>query len=330
MPKRLVFELHSEGSTLARPIDQIRSEMLSLHGKMAIITGATSGLGYETVRSLLSFGAHAVLGVRDMEKGERIASKLRYEHPSVTVTPLHLDLASLSSIKDFAAQYESSFERLDILINNAGIGADDDTLTDDGFPRIMGVNHLGHFALTGALIAKLLDTPRARIVTMTSQVYKNSSIKLDGITKTNVNGYGASKLANLLFTLELQKRLTSVGSRTLSLAAHPGASRTEGVEQMLGNSTNPVFRLFFGFFVRNVMQSAEAGALNLLHAAADPDATGGDLYGPSGFLAIRGDPVSSRPSLDASTKKLASDLWERSANLTGVTYETLSEGTVAN
>ncbi len=299
--------------------------MLSLYGKVAIVTGATSGLGYETARGLLSFGMHAVLGVRDLERGERIASKLRYEYPSASVTPLYLDLASLASIKEFSAGFQSSFDRLDLLINNAGIGDRDEELTQDGFPRIMGVNHLGHFALTGALITKLIETASARIVTMTSQVYKNSTIDLDGITTKNVNGYGSSKLANLLFSLELQRRLSAVGSHTLSVAAHPGASRTEGVEHMLEQSTNPALKLFFGLFVRHVMQSAEAGALNPLHAASDPDAKGGELYGPDGFLAIRGHPVASRPSVNASTIKLAADLWERSAKLTGVTYEVLSE-----
>ncbi|MEM1194703.1 MAG: oxidoreductase [Pseudomonadota bacterium] len=302
-----------------------KDDIPALDGKTAIVTGATSGLGFETARSLALAGAHVVLGVRDEGKGRRSISQIQASNPSARVTTLPLDLTSLASIERFSQAFQSAFGKLHILINNAGVGSADEDLTQDGFPRIMGVNHLAHFALTGSLIHRLLAIQHARIVTVTSQVYKNSSIDLNGLRTPNANSYGSSKLANLLFSFELQRRLSKLSTTVISLAAHPGAGRTEGVEQLLRQSSNPLFKIAFGFFVRRVMQSAEMGALNALRAATDPKATGGELYGPNGFLSLRGHPEASFPNLDKRLREMARELWRRSLDLTAVRYEALNK-----
>lgn len=302
-------------------MDWTTENIPSLEGKIAIVTGANSGLGLEITRVLALKGAEVILAVRNMEKGRRALERLIDLLPNAKLTTMHMDLGSIDSIKGFYSNFKDKYNRLDLLINNAGLGdADDSTKkTKDGFGWVMGINHMGHYVLTLLCLELLLLTPNSRVVTMTSGVYKNSNLNPDTFYFDNKGMYGPSKLANLLFALELQRRLSSLGTTVKSLAAHPGASRTEGVVQLLQKNNNPFFKLLFGFFVNKVMQSKEMGALGALRAATDHTAEGGQLYGPGGLLSIRGYPKVNRITGKAKSAKLAKLLWERTGDLTGYT-----------
>ena len=287
-------------------------------GRTAVITGANTGLGYETAGALAAKGAHVVLAVRNLDKGAAAAELIGRRYPGAQVSVQQLDLTSLESVRAAAGALRDAHDHIDLLINNAGVMWTPKDTTKDGFELQFGTNHLGHFAFTGLLLDRLLPTPGSRIVTVSSMGHRiRADIHFDDLqwerSYNRVAAYGQAKLANLLFTYELQRRL--VGQHTTALAAHPGGSNTE-----LGRNVPAPLLPVFNLLVPIIGQSAEMGALPTLRAATDPAAIGGQYYGPDGFGETRGYPevvASSRKSHDAD---LARRLWTVSEELTGVTY----------
>ncbi len=287
-------------------------------GRVAVITGANTGLGYETAAALAAKGAHVVLAVRNLEKGKDAAALIAKRSPGADVALQELDLTSLESIHAAADQLRSDHDHIDLLINNAGVMWTPKSTTQDGFELQFGTNHLGHFALTGLLLDRLLPVAGSRVVTVSSLGHRiRADIHFDDLqwerSYSRVGAYGQSKLANLLFTYELQRRLAPHGT-TIATAAHPGGSRTEltrNLPPLLARVTAVVEPLF---------QAADMGALPTLRAATDPGVLGGQYYGPDGFAEQRGYPKvvsSSAKSHDAEAQKR---LWAVSEELTGVVY----------
>lgn len=287
-------------------------------GRVIVVTGSNTGLGLATAQALAGAGAEVVMAVRDLDKGEAAMAKILEAHPTAAVHLQSLDLASLGSVRTAADEILERHDRLDVLINNAGVMYTEWQTTSDGFEFQMGVNHLGHFALTLTLLDRLMATADSRVVNVSSVGHKFKS-KLDPTTMMSgksydrIAAYGRSKLANLLFTYELQRRLAATGSTTAALVAHPGISRTE-----LGrNAPRSVqfMERFGGYF----LQSAEDGALPQLRAATDHAAVGGQYYGPDGFMEGRGDPVVVSSSARSHDENLQTSLWAESERLTATT-----------
>lgn len=298
-------------------------DLPDLTGKVAIVTGANSGIGFEAARELARKGAATVLACRSVERGQRALDALRAALPAADAVLMELDLASLDSIGRFAGAFRERHERLDILANNAGIMAVPYARTADGFESQMGVNHLGHFALTGQLIDLIAATPGARVVNVSSLAHRNVSMDFGNLLYENggyspMRAYGRSKLANLLFTHELQRRFDAAGVDTLALGAHPGFSETGLAVHLRRGWQAPVMLL-----IALLSQSAARGALPTLRAAADADARGGQFYGPRGFMGIRGLPVAVEPNAAARDEAVARRLWDASERLTGVGYARL-------
>jgi NAD(P)-dependent dehydrogenase (short-subunit alcohol dehydrogenase family) len=287
-------------------------------GRVAVITGANTGLGYETAAALAAKGAHVVLAVRNLDKGKDAAALISKRNPGTDVALQELDLTSLESIRAAADQLRSDHDRIDLLINNAGVMWTPKSTTKDGFELQFGTNHLGHFAFTGLLLDRLLPVAGSRVVTVSSIGHRiRAAIHFDDLqwerNYSRVGAYGQSKLANLLFTYELQRRLAPSGT-TIAVAAHPGGSRTEltrNLPPLLARVTPLIEPLF---------QGADMGALPTLRAATDPGVVGGQYYGPDGFGEQRGYPkvvASSSKSHDVEVQKR---LWAVSEELTGVVY----------
>ncbi|MGW0815856.1 SDR family NAD(P)-dependent oxidoreductase [Streptomyces viridiviolaceus] len=290
------------------------ADMSDQAGRTAIVTGANTGLGYEAATALAAKGAHVVLAVRNFQKGKAAAGLIARAHPGASVAIQELDLASLDSIRAAADELKSKHDTIDLLINNAGVMTRSKSTTKDGFELQFGTNHLGHFAFTGLLVDRVLAAPGSRIVTVSSpgHRYPRSGIRFDDLqwerSYRPLDAYGQSKLANLMFTYELQRRLQDTD--TMAVAAHPGGSKT----QMVSNSPGLV-RLMGPLF-----QSAEMGALPTLRAATDPGVLGGQYYGPGGLAEQRGYPkvvTSSATSHDVAAQRR---LWAISEELTGVTF----------
>jgi NAD(P)-dependent dehydrogenase (short-subunit alcohol dehydrogenase family) len=283
-------------------------------GRVAIVTGANTGLGFETARMLAGRGAAVVLAVRDIHKGKRAAARIPGD-----VTVQELDLSSLDSVRGAAAELRAAHSRIDLLINNAGVMYTPKQSTTDGFELQFGTNHLGHFALTGLLLDRLLTVPDSRVVSVSSTGHRiRAAIHFDDLqwerSYSRVAAYGQSKLANLMFTYELQRRLAHHGS-TIAVAAHPGISSTE-----LSRNVPPAVRVPLTWVAPLILQTAEMGALPTARAATDPAVVGGQYYGPGNRGEIRGYPkvVSSSPdSHDEATQRR---LWAVSEELTGVTF----------
>jgi NAD(P)-dependent dehydrogenase (short-subunit alcohol dehydrogenase family) len=301
-------------------------------GRVAVITGANTGLGFDTARLLAEHGATVVLAVRNLDKGKEAAARIAA--PEVSVQ--QLDLTSLDSIRTAAAELRAAHPRIDLLVNNAGVMYTPKQATKDGFELQFGTNHLGHFALTGLLLDALLPVPGSRVVTLSSVGHRiRARIHFDDLQSersySRVEAYGQSKLANLMFTYELQRRLaaanaqtanartasaqTGTPAETIAVAAHPGVADTD-----LMRNVPAVFRVLTPVVMPLISQSAAMGALPTLRAATDPDVHGGEYYGPDGFRETRGAPKaveSSAASHDAETQRR---LWEASEKLTGVTF----------
>jgi NAD(P)-dependent dehydrogenase (short-subunit alcohol dehydrogenase family) len=287
-------------------------------GRTAIITGANTGLGYETAVALAGQGARVVLAVRNLDKGKQAATRIAEAHRGATVELQELDLTSLASIRAAAEQLRADHDRIDLLINNAGVMWTPKSTTADGFELQFGTNHLGHFALTGLLLDRLLPVPGSRVVTVSSIGHRlRAAIHFDDLqwerSYNRVSAYGQSKLANLLFTYELQRRLAPRGT-TAALAAHPGGSRTELTRNVprLVAAVNAVLEPLY--------QGADRGALPTLRAATDPGVHGGQYYGPGGIGELRGYPKVVPSSDQSHDVKLQRRLWEVSEDLTGVVY----------
>jgi NAD(P)-dependent dehydrogenase (short-subunit alcohol dehydrogenase family) len=285
-------------------------------GRVAVITGANTGLGYETALALAEHGAHIVLAVRNLDKGKDAAKLIGRRSPGRSVALQELDLTSLDSIRAAANQLRSDYDRIDLLINNAGVMFTPEATTKDGFELQFGTNHLGHFALTGLLLDRLLAVPGSRVVTVSSTAHLTGRIRFDDLKWQHdysaVGAYAQSKLANLLFTYELQRRLTDTD--TIAAAAHPGVSKTE-----LDRNTSAWLRLVTntsGLFA----QTAAMGALPTLRAATDPAVLGGQYFGPGGFGHVRGYPTTARSNGRSHDAHVQQRLWAVSEELTGVRY----------
>ena len=287
--------------------------------RTAVVTGANSGIGFEAAAVLVQRGAVTVLACRDTGKAERAAARLSATAPQAKVSVVRLDLASLDSVRAAAEQIRASHERLDLLINNAGLMMPPRGTTADGFELQFGTNHLGHFALTGLLLDRLLTVPGSRVVTVSSNGHRAGRINFADLQSERrygrMSAYAQSKLANLMFTYELERRLRAAGAATIALAAHPGSAGTDlvrhfpGVMQTVYSRAGGVFK-----------QSAAMGALPTLRAATDPAARGGEYYGPGGLAQFKGYPVRVSPAGRSPDQSAQRRLWAESEQLTGVTY----------
>ncbi len=284
-------------------------------GRLAVVTGANTGLGFETARVLAARGASVVLAVRDVEKGKRAAAAIAGAAPGADVMVQHLDLASLDSIRAAAAELRAQHPRIDVLINNAGVMFPPRQATRDGFELQFGTNHLGHFALTGLLLEQMLPVPGSRVVTVSSLAHRiGARINFGDLQSersySRVAAYSQSKLANLMFTYELARRLSGAGT-TIAVAAHPGLADTE-LTRYTPAATAVLARL--------ISQKAAMGALPVLRAATDPGVLGGQYYGPGRFFGARGYPKLAHSSRRSHDTAIQRRLWAVSEELTGVTF----------
>jgi NAD(P)-dependent dehydrogenase (short-subunit alcohol dehydrogenase family) len=293
-------------------------------GRVAVVTGASAGLGLETARVLAGRGATVVLACRDLVKAGRAAGRIRAgaRQPAPDIRVVHLDLASLASVRAAAGEIRATFPRLDLLINNAGVMAVPYQRTEDGLELTFATNHLGHFALTGLLLDRLSAAPASRVVTVSSRGHTSGEMNFDDLQGERGYrpgpAYWQSKLANLLFTYELQRRLAAAGAGPIALAAHPGVVLTElwrTSSRLERAAISPRLRLINSW----IAQGVEMGALPTLRAAADPAARGGEYYGPE-RRHDTGYPVRVESSARSHDEADQHRLWEVSERLTGVSY----------
>lgn len=296
----------------------------NLAGKVMIVTGGNSGLGFETVKAFAMSNAEVILACRDLEKGKKAKKRIITQYPDSKITIMQLDLADQSSVKAFAYNVKESHSKIDVLVNNAGIMMTPYFKTKDGFEGQFGTNHLGHFALTGHLLKELLNAPGSRIVNVSSLAHRRGEMDFDNLQFENgkdfgrIKAYGRSKLANLLFTYELQRKLETYNKDTIAVAAHPGIALTNLASGVLINSflftlLSPIMRLF--------LQSAAKGALPQIRAAVDPKVLGGQYYGPNGSGEKKGYPIQVQSNEASKNIVDSSKLWEYSQNATDVTYD---------
>jgi NAD(P)-dependent dehydrogenase (short-subunit alcohol dehydrogenase family) len=294
-------------------------------GRTVVITGASAGVGRQAAIVLAAAGATVVLACRDVAKGAAARDHIRAMAPTARVSVVALDLASLASVREAAKQITKEHDRIDVLINNAGVMWSPRSTTVDGFELQFGTNHLGHFALTGLLLERLLPVDGSRIVTVASPAHRQGRIDFDDLQSERryrrSAAYAQSKLANLLFTYELQRRLAAAGATTVALAAHPGGARTE-----LNRHMPFLFRGASWGLARPITHPVEIGALSILHAAVDSEVQGGEYYGPDGWFEFKGHPTrleSTPRSHDAAVQRR---LWDVSEQLTDVRYDALAKG----
>ena len=290
-------------------------------GRIAIVTGSNSGIGYEAALELGRAGATVVLAVRDPKRGEEAAGRIRTEAAKANVEVMTLDLASLSSVRAFAEAFKGKYDALHLLVNNAGVMMPPKSKTADGFELQFGTNHIGHFALTGLLLDRLLGTDGSRVVNVASMAHNWGVIDFEDLQwerkrYKKAKSYGQSKLANLLFTYELQRRLEAAGAHTVAVAAHPGWTATN-LQRSTGlfRAMNPIFAM-----------KAWQGALPTLRAATDGDVQGGDYFGPGGFMEMRGYPKRVKSNSASQDQAVAARLWDVSEELSGVRFDRLQAG----
>ena len=293
-----------------------RADIPTQAGRTFFITGANTGIGFEAARILAACGARVLLGCRSPERGEAACERIRAGVQDADVKLVGLDLGDLASVKDAASEV-SEEARLDGLINNAGVAPTQRTLTQDGFEANFGVNHLGHFALTGRLLAKLEAQAGARVVSVASSVHKRGTIAWNDLhaqkAYSGLGRYAMSKLANLLFTFELDRRLRASGGRSIALACHPGGVWTE-LGRDLPNALQSIVRPF----AMPILNTPAQGALGTVRAATDEAARGGDYFGPRGLFEVAGAPILRQVSAQAKREADARRLWDISVQLTGV------------
>jgi protochlorophyllide reductase len=296
-------------------------EMPDQTGRVVIITGANSGLGYESAIALARKGACVVMACRHIEKAQRARQDLLNSVPNSKVDILPLDLCSLESVRTFAESFNLIYDRLDILINNAGVMWMDYGKTKDGFELQLGTNHLGHFALTGLLLPKLLQTPRSRIVTVSSSGYFSGRIDFNDLHSerhyNRINAYAQSKLANILFALELQRKLHTAHSDTMSVVTHPGYTFTNLQINGGSKAQKPALK----FLSPILGMTASVGATYQLYAATAPEVSGGTYYGPKWL--VRGQVARVALNARATDSAVADRLWQVSEQLTGVHYNVM-------
>lgn len=285
-------------------------------GKTVIVTGANSGLGFATASALAGAGAHVVLACRSAERGKSAVSRLLQKHPKASVELMSLDLGDLASVRTFAAAVTAKFSALHVLVNNAGIMFPPFTKTLDGFESQFGVNHLGHFALTAQLVELLAKTPGSRVVNVSSLAHKMGGLDLDDVnferrSYGKLQSYGQSKLANLLFTFEMQRRIAAAELDIEVMAVHPGWTNTNLQDDTAWIRVfNPLFAM-----------PPEQGSLPSVYAAVAPEARGGAYYGPDGWFELRGYPDEAATTKAARDLDSARRLWELSELLTGVPFD---------
>lgn len=290
-------------------------------GRLAVITGSNTGLGFDTARVLAAHGAQVVMACRDTAKADAAAAKIRSLTPGAQVGVQKLDLGSLASVRAGAAEIAAAHPRIDLLINNAGVMYPPKSTTADGFEMQFGTNHLGHFALTGLLLPNLLDVDGSRVVVVASIAHKmQAKIDFDDLQwerrpYSRVASYGQSKLANLMFAYDLQRRLAAAGSKTIAVAAHPGVAATELTRHIPGAGLPGV-----NWLSGRLLNTAEMGALPTLRAATDKAVQGGQYWGPDGFREMRGYPVLATSSRQSQDVAIQQRLWQVSQDLTGVTF----------
>ena len=291
------------------------SDIPDKKGKVAVVTGASSGIGYETARVLANKNASVIIAVRNLEKGQAALDKIKTDYQDADARVMELDLADLKSVHTFVENFKKIYSRLDILINNAGVMMPPYSKTIDGFELQFGTNHLGHFVLSGLLLDVIKNTPGSRIVNVSSGAHNYGELNFEDLNWENrpykkMRSYGDSKIANLYFTYELQRRLDRQNVDVLVTAAHPGWTATE-LQRHAGlfNFLNPFFS-----------QGIDMGALPTLYAAVAPDVKGGDYFGPSGWREIKGYPKQVESNALSHDQEIASRLWDVSEKRTGFTY----------
>ncbi len=293
-----------------------------MSGKIIIVTGANCGLGFEATRYLALKNAKVIMAVRSLDKGNDSKKTILEEYPKAKLDVMLLDLADLKSVNDFAINFKKKYKKLDVLMNNAGVMMCPYSKTKDGFEMQFGINHLGHFALTGLLLDVLKKTKNSRIVNVSSIAHRFGKMDFSNLMfeKGNYNSiksYGRSKLANLLFTYELQRKLEKNKLDIIAVAAHPGSS-----------STNLTRHIETGFFIKHIKplvmslysQTARIGTLPQVRAAVDKNVKGGDYFGPKGFMETKGYPIKVKSNKRSHSLEDAKKLWEISEKLTNVKY----------
>lgn len=285
-------------------------------GKVVIVTGSSSGIGYEAARVLANKQATVIIAVRNLDKGNKALEKILGQNKDASVKVMELDLADLASVKNFAQEFKKNYSHLDLLINNAGVMIPPYSKTTDGFELQFGTNHLGHFALTAQLLEVLVNTKGARIVNVSSSAHKFGNINFDDLTweKRQYSPwkvYGDSKIANLYFTSELNKKLKENNLDILTTAAHPGWTATE-----LQRHTS-MTEFLNGFLAMDITK----GALPTLRAAIEADLKGGEFFGPDGLFELWGYPIEVEPNKLSKDENIAKKLWSVSEELTGVKFE---------
>lgn len=286
----------------------------SLKGKNIVITGANSGIGFEAAKVFAAKGGNVILACRNTDKGQSALNAIKEATPDANLTRLPLDLASLDSVTAFSQQVAQTWDHLDILVNNAGVMAPPLSRTAEGFEMQFGTNHLGHFALTGKLLPLLEKSDDARIVVVSSLAHRFGRINFSDLNSEKRYlrwpAYAQSKLANLMFAKELQRRLQKQGSSVVTCAAHPGYSSTELQRYVPGNS----------LFNSLLSQTQAQGCLPTLYAATAPDIKGGEYIGPDGFFEVKGNPKRAYSTKRSNDVDTADRLWQVSEKLTQVSY----------
>ena len=300
--------------------------MPDLGGRVVLVTGASSGIGYAAAVEFARHGADTVMACRSPERGAAALDRLRRAAPGARAELMDLDLASLESVVDFGRRFRRRHPNLHVLVNNAGVMAAPYLRTRDGFELQVGINHLGHFALTGLLIDLIAQTPAARVVTVSSIAHRFGRIDRERLLHSEAKyspwgAYARSKLCNLLFAYQLQRLFRRSGVDAGSLAAHPGYTATN-----LGSRFGRRRPGWRGWLRRNLVQGPAMGALPTLRAAAAPEAVGGQYYGPRGLFQERGHPVAVSSSRSSRDESLARRVWELSVELTGVEFARLRAG----
>jgi NAD(P)-dependent dehydrogenase (short-subunit alcohol dehydrogenase family) len=300
------------------------NQMPPQDGRVAVVTGANSGIGFHATQELARHGAHVVMACRNEKKAREAMAKIRAEIPGASLSFVPLDLSSQKSVRDAATLIRRQQPKIDLLLNNAGLMWLEEGLTEDGFEQQIGTNHFGHFTLTLQLLERMVKVPGSRIVTVSSIAHRGGKIHFDNLTLKGEYGrqkaYAQSKLANLMFAIELDRRLQQAGAQTRSLACHPGVSNTNLavpgiVEQSplkIGKIVDWIWPLF--------TQSAEKGAWPTLYAATSADAEGGQYYGPKGWFEAMGAPAPARARRYAQDPEKGRRLWQLSEQLTGEHY----------
>lgn len=296
-------------------IDNISSQK----GRIAIVTGANIGLGFETTRALAKTGMHIVMACRNIQKAEKAKAVIQKEVANAYLEIIQLDLNSLDSVRNFAEEYKNRYNRLDLLINNAGIMIPPFAKTKDGFESQMGVNYFGHFLLTNILFPLLNKTENSRIVSLSSIAHENGEINFENLNAemsySKMKAYQQSKLACLMFSIELQRRINDARSKVLSVAAHPGVSNTN-----LGQHISRFWYKLFWPLISLFSHHPEKAAMPTLMAALDAKVQGGEYFGPTGYRGMKGKPGKVQPKPHAFDINVAKKLWSVSEELTGKTF----------